>query len=85
MASSGFWLAKNVGETNFAVFFDEKLIYESQIVVRRKQDATVCRVNGEGLKRAIVGVPANFQVDMNVLFIVRFLPFTLIKVFSFSN
>ncbi|VDM17420.1 unnamed protein product, partial [Wuchereria bancrofti] len=60
----GFWLAKNVGETKFSVFFDENLVYESQIIVRRNQDATMCRVTGDGLKRGIVGIPASFQVDM---------------------
>ncbi|EFO21517.1 hypothetical protein LOAG_06969 [Loa loa] len=60
----GFWTAKNVGETKFAVFFDENLVCESQIIVRRNQDATMCRVTGDGLKRAIVGVAAKFQVDM---------------------
>ncbi|OZC08192.1 hypothetical protein X798_04808 [Onchocerca flexuosa] len=60
----GFWIAKNVGRTKFAVFFDENLVCESQIIVRRNQDATMCRVTGDGLERAIVGVPAKFQVDI---------------------
>ncbi|VIO86121.1 Filamin/ABP280 repeat family protein [Brugia malayi] len=60
----GSWIAKNVGKTKFSVFFDEYLVYESQIIVRRKQDATKCRVTGDGLRRGIVGIPANFQVDM---------------------
>uniref|UniRef100_A0A8R1XX00 Calponin-homology (CH) domain-containing protein n=1 Tax=Onchocerca volvulus TaxID=6282 RepID=A0A8R1XX00_ONCVO len=60
----GSWIAKNVGRTKFAVFFDENLVCESQIIVRRNQDATMCRVTGDGLERAIVGVPAKFQVDI---------------------
>uniref|UniRef100_A0A158Q7V9 Calponin-homology (CH) domain-containing protein n=1 Tax=Elaeophora elaphi TaxID=1147741 RepID=A0A158Q7V9_9BILA len=60
----GFWIAKNVGQTKFAVFFDERLVYESQMIVRQIQDAMMCRVSGDGLERAIVGVPAKFQVDM---------------------
>uniref|UniRef100_A0A915Q2T4 Calponin-homology (CH) domain-containing protein n=1 Tax=Setaria digitata TaxID=48799 RepID=A0A915Q2T4_9BILA len=60
----GSWTAKNVGETKFSVFYDEKLVCESQIIVKRNQDAAKCRVTGDGLKRAVVGVPAKFQVDM---------------------
>lgn len=62
----GFWIAKNIGKTNFAVFFDENLVCESQIIVCRNQDATMCRVSGDGLKRAVVGEAAKFQVDMKV-------------------
>ncbi|KAM3726784.1 Filamin-A [Dirofilaria immitis] len=60
----GFWIPKNIGGTKFAVFFDENLVCESQIIVRRSHDATLCRVTGEGLERAVVGVPAKFQVDI---------------------
>lgn len=76
---AGFWIAKNVGKTKFGVFFDGNFVYESQIIVRRSQGAAMCRVSGDGLKRAIVSVPAVFQVDMRVRSIVRIL-FTMTHV-----
>ncbi|VDK87865.1 unnamed protein product [Litomosoides sigmodontis] len=60
----GFWTAKNIGRTKFVVFFDGNFVYESQIIVRRSQGAAMCRVSGDGVKHAIVNVPAVFQVDM---------------------
>uniref|UniRef100_A0A1I7VY84 Filamin/ABP280 repeat family protein n=1 Tax=Loa loa TaxID=7209 RepID=A0A1I7VY84_LOALO len=60
----GFWIAKKVGKTKICIFFDENLVREYLVTVQHGEDITKCRAVGEGLERAVVGMPAKFLVDM---------------------
>uniref|UniRef100_A0AAF5PZP8 Calponin-homology (CH) domain-containing protein n=1 Tax=Wuchereria bancrofti TaxID=6293 RepID=A0AAF5PZP8_WUCBA len=60
----GFWTAERLGKTKICVLFDENVVCEYLISARHGEDITKCRALGEGLERAVVGMPAKFLVDM---------------------
>uniref|UniRef100_A0A0R3R9T2 KH_dom_type_1 domain-containing protein n=1 Tax=Brugia timori TaxID=42155 RepID=A0A0R3R9T2_9BILA len=63
----GFWTAERSGKTKICVLFDENVVCEYLISARHSEDITKCRALGEGLERAVVGMPAKFLVDIKVM------------------
>ncbi|VDN01002.1 unnamed protein product [Thelazia callipaeda] len=62
VAYKGMWIATNIGKTVITYFFDENLVHETHVTVSPNEYVIRCRAWGDGLQRAIVGMPANFQV-----------------------
>ncbi|RCN41642.1 hypothetical protein ANCCAN_12391 [Ancylostoma caninum] len=62
----GVFIAHELGRANVKVLFDDALVKEARINVRDGCDASKCRATGEGLKSAIVGKPARFDIDAQV-------------------
>ncbi|EYB84221.1 hypothetical protein Y032_0321g2424 [Ancylostoma ceylanicum] len=59
----GVFIAHELGRANVKVLFDDALVKEARINVRDGCDASKCKATGEGLKSAIVGKPARFDID----------------------
>ncbi|KAK6750425.1 hypothetical protein RB195_002418 [Necator americanus] len=59
----GVFIAHEVGKTNVKVLFDNAVVKEANISVRDGCDASKCTATGEGLRSAIVGKPARFDID----------------------
>ncbi|CAJ0932819.1 unnamed protein product, partial [Mesorhabditis belari] len=57
------FIANDIGETKLELLFDEIPIEEAFLRVHQGQDASKCCANGPGLKKAIVGEKATFQID----------------------
>ncbi|KHJ91926.1 Filamin/ABP280 repeat protein [Oesophagostomum dentatum] len=60
---SGVFIAHEIGHANVKVLFDHNLVKEAKINVREGCDASKCKATGEGLRSAIVGKPARFDID----------------------
>ncbi|VDM70573.1 unnamed protein product [Strongylus vulgaris] len=62
----GIFIAHEIGQSTLKVLFDGALVKEAKINVREGCDASKCKATGEGLRSAIVGKPARFDIDAQV-------------------
>ena len=62
----GPWSAHKIGTTEFAVLLDDVPVCTSKTVVLEGEDASKCRAVGEGLEKAYVNQPAQFQINTQV-------------------
>ncbi|VDO75956.1 unnamed protein product [Heligmosomoides polygyrus] len=63
---TGTFLAHELGSINMKVLFDEALVKESNVNVRPGHNAAKCSTTGEGLRTAVVGKPAKFDINAQV-------------------
>ncbi|KAK6028561.1 Filamin/ABP280 repeat protein, partial [Ostertagia ostertagi] len=63
-SSSGLFVTHDIGKVNLRVLFDNVVVKEADINVRPGHDASKCSASGDGLRRAVVGNPAKFDINV---------------------